>query len=274
MDLIEQMNSIVEYIETRLDDYIDYDVFGKMLCCSNREFSNIFTFIAGISVSEYIRRRRLSKAALDIQGSKERIIDIALKYGYESQAAFSRAFKDLHGQKPLSARQSGVLLKTYPKISFALIIKGVVEMDFRIEKKESFKIVGKVCSDDYANWVSFDKNDLPRLKKQGCIKAPLWYVGANFLNRDKDRACIIGAEFKGDCVPDGMEIEFIAATTWAVFPFIFRPGEDAAGETYARVKTEWFPTSTFVRDDNVPYMEVYGHEANIFEIWVPVASTK
>ncbi|MCL2774145.1 MAG: AraC family transcriptional regulator [Oscillospiraceae bacterium] len=142
MDWVKRMNDIVEYIETHLDGEIDYNNFGKMLCCSTYEFSRIFSFVSGMSVSEYIRRRRLSQAALDIQCGDEKIIDIALKYGYESQAAFNRAFKEMHGQKPLSARKNSVSLKIYPKISFALIIKGVNEMNFRIEKKDSFQIMG------------------------------------------------------------------------------------------------------------------------------------
>jgi AraC family transcriptional regulator len=270
MDWVEHMNDVVEYIETHLDSEINYDVFGKMLCCSTYEFSRIFSFIAGMSISEYIRRRRLSQAALDIQSGYEKIIDIALKYGYESQAAFTRAFKEMHGQKPLSARKSGVSLKTYPKISFALIIKGVNEMNFRIEKMNSFRLTGKKNTGGYEYWCEFDKKYLPDFKKNGLIKAPFWYVGAYFLNRAENEACIIGAELKDSNVPEGMDVEIIPGTTWAVFPFVFRPGEDAAGETYAKVVTEWLPTSNYVRNENAPYLEVYGHGANQFEVWVPI----
>lgn len=143
MDLFERLNAVVEYIESHLDGDIGYKVFGKMLGCSAREFSSIFSFVAGISVSEYIRRRKLSNAAFDIMNGNKKIIDIALKYGYESQSAFTRAFKEIHGQSPLSARQDGVPLKTYPRISFALIIKGVNEMNFRIEKKTALSLWAK-----------------------------------------------------------------------------------------------------------------------------------
>lgn len=270
MDWLGQMNNVVEYIESHLDSEIDYCVFGKMLCCSTYEFSRVFSCIVGMSVSEYIRRRRLTKAALDIQRGNEKIIDISLKYGYESQSAFTRAFKEMHGQKPLSARQIGISLKTYPKISFALTIKGVNEMNFRIEKKESFKIVGKVSAGGYDSWLQFDANDLPYLQKNGYTRAPFWYVGAYFLNRDNDKACVIGAELKDDTIPNGMNVEIISATTWVVFPFVFRAGEDAAGETYARALTEWLPTSNYSRNVSVPYLEVYGHGANTFEVWVPI----
>lgn len=274
MDWLEQINDAVDYIETHLDDEINYSIFGKMLCCSSYEFSRMFSFIAGLSVSEYIRRRRLSKAALDIQRGDEKIIDIALKYGYESQAAFTRAFKNMHGQKPLSARQVGIPLKTYPKISFALTIKGVNEMNFRIEKKDSFKILGKLSTGSYDRWLHFNENDLPLLQKNGYIKEPFWYIGAYFLNRDDNKACIIGAELKDNMILNGMDVEIIPETAWVVFPFVFKPGEDAAGETYARAVTEWLPTSNYIRNENVPYIEVYGHDANVFELWVPVISKK
>lgn len=274
MDLFERLNAVVEYIESHLDGDIGYKVFGKMLGCSAREFSSIFSFVAGISVSEYIRRRKLSNAAFDIMNGNKKIIDIALKYGYESQSAFTRAFKEIHGQSPLSARQDGVPLKTYPRISFALIIKGVNEMNFRIEKKDSFIIVGKVCTGGYDYWCDFDKNNLPEYQAQGYIRAPFWYTGAYFPNREPEETCIIGAELKDEKIPDGMKAEAVPSTLWAVFPFEFRPGEDASGETYARVVTEWLPSSNYVRNENAPYLEVFGHNANTFEVWVPVLIRK
>ena len=270
MDWMERMNGVVEYIEAHLDSEIDYSIFGKIFCCSTFEFSRIFSFIAGMSISEYIRRRRLSSAALDIQSCNEKIVDIAQKYGYESQAAFTRAFKKMHGLNPISARKNGVILKTYPKISFTLIIKGVNEMNFRIEKKDGFKLIGKKNAGGYDDWCKFDKKYLPRLEKDNLIQAPLWYVGAYFLNRNENEACFIGAELKNNEVINGMDVEMIPAATWAVFPFVFRPGEDAAGETIAKIVTEWLPASHYIRTEEAPTFETYGHKENQFEIRMPV----
>lgn len=135
MDWLKGMNSVIEYIEENLTQPIRYESLSQIVGCSVYEFSRIFSFMAGISISEYIRRRRLSQAVFDIQSGSEKIIDIALKYCYESPTTFTRAFKELHGTAPLFARKTSVSLKTYPPISFILTVKGVNELKHRIEKK-------------------------------------------------------------------------------------------------------------------------------------------
>jgi len=175
------MNSVIEYIENNLTQPIQYETLSRYVGCSVNDFSRIFSFMAGMSVSEYIRRRRLSQAVFDIQKGCDKIIDIALKYCYESPTTFSRAFKELHGTTPLSARKTGVPLKTCPPISFVLTIRGVNEMNFRIEKEDCFKIVGKLGDGNYhTHWCAFDETGAPRLNEYGLIKAPFWYVGATF----------------------------------------------------------------------------------------------
>lgn len=141
MDWLKGMNKVVSHIETNLTEAIVYEDLARIVGCSTYEFSRIFSFMAGISLSEYIRRRRLSQAVFDIQKGDDKIIDIALKYCYESPQTFTRAFKELHGVAPTEARK-GAKLKNYPPISFMLTIRGVNEMTFKIEKKEAFGIIG------------------------------------------------------------------------------------------------------------------------------------
>ncbi|MCL2406563.1 MAG: AraC family transcriptional regulator [Defluviitaleaceae bacterium] len=112
MDWLKGMNGIAEYIETNLTQTMQYATLSKIVGCSVYEFSRIFSFMAGMYISEYIRRRRLSQAVFDIQNSNDKIIGIALKYCYESSTAFSRAFRELHGTSPISARRESVTLKT------------------------------------------------------------------------------------------------------------------------------------------------------------------
>jgi len=247
-----------------------------MACCSTYEFSRVFSFLAGMSVSEYIRRRRLSRAAFDIQSGSGRMLDIALKYGYESQPAFTRAFKAMHGISPLAARGTGEALRTYPRIAFALTIRGVNAMEFRIERMEGFRLTGRKCDGGYDKWCDFDVNGLPRLRAAGLIREPFWYVGAYFRKWPDADACVIGARLEGEKAPESMDVESVPAANWAVFPFVFRPGEDAAGETYTQVVTEWLPESGYERDEALPYLEVYGHWANPnrFEVWMPVIEAK
>ena len=142
MDWLKGMNSVIEHIEENLTQPIQYESLSRIVGCSVYEFSRIFSFMAGMSISEYIRRRRLSQAVFDIQSGSEKIIDIALKYCYESPTTFTRAFKELHGTTPTDARHANVTLKTYPPISFIISIKGVNDMQFRIEKTEATTLYG------------------------------------------------------------------------------------------------------------------------------------
>lgn len=131
MDWLKGMNSVVAHIEENLTTPIMYESLSRIVGCSVYEFSRIFSFMAGVSVSEYVRRRRLSQAIFDIQRGSDKIIDIAFKYCWESPTTFTRAFKELHKTTPLSACKTGVPLKTYPPITFILSIKGAEDMEFR-----------------------------------------------------------------------------------------------------------------------------------------------
>jgi AraC-like DNA-binding protein len=142
MDWLSGMNAVLRHIEDNLTEDIAYEGLSKIVGCSVYEFSRIFSFMAEMSVSEYIRRRRLSQAVFDIQRGTEKIIDIALKYSYESPTTFSRAFKELHGVSPSQARKSGVELQLYPPMSFLLQIKGVAPLAFRIKNCDAFTITG------------------------------------------------------------------------------------------------------------------------------------
>jgi len=280
MDWLKGMNNVVEYIENNLTQSIQYESLARIVGCSIYEFSRIFSFMAGMSVSEYIRRRRLSQAVFNIQNGSEKIIDIALKYRYESPAAFARAFKELHGTTPLSARKTNATLKTYPPISFVLTIKGVDEMNFRIEKKESFQVMGLSgyiageLVDGMPSIVNeFYENYDPQINKY--YTEPFWQISVyDFESVDGKSKVIIGAEYNGE-KPDGvsLDIKDVPATTWAVFSIKGCIGEtyDAA---YVRILTEWFPASNYKRDENMPHLEVIPggtqDEISAWEIWMPV----
>jgi len=123
MDWLDRMNDAMDYIESNLADNISYDKIAQLAYCSTYHFQRMFPFITGVTLSEYIRRRRLTLAAFELQTSSTKVIDIAMKYGYESPDAFTRAFKNLHGVMPVSARDTGVSLKAYPRMTFQISIK-------------------------------------------------------------------------------------------------------------------------------------------------------
>ena len=142
MDSLSSMNEALEYIEGHLTQDIDYNEISKIAYCSEYHFRRMFSFLSGIGLSEYIRRRRLTLAALDLKDPNLRVIDAAVKYGYDSADSFSRAFHSMHGILPSEARNENAQLKAYPRMTFQLSIKGGCEMNYRIVEKGPFRLVG------------------------------------------------------------------------------------------------------------------------------------
>jgi len=141
VDSLSYLNKAMEYIEEHLTEDIDFSEISKIACCSEYHFKRMFSFLSGIGLSEYIRRRRLTLAALDLRDESLRIIDIAVKYGYDSDDSFSRAFRAMHGVLPSEVRKSNIQLKAYPRMTFQLSINGGCEMKYRIVEKGPFNIV-------------------------------------------------------------------------------------------------------------------------------------
>ena len=142
MDSLSSMNKALLFIEERLTEDIDYGEVSRIACCSEYHFKRMFSFLSGIGLSEYIRRRRLTLAALDLKDKDLRIIDVAVKYGYNSADSFSRAFHSMHGILPSEARSENTQLKAYPRMTFQLSIQGGCEMKYRIVEKEPFRLIG------------------------------------------------------------------------------------------------------------------------------------
>jgi AraC family transcriptional regulator len=175
VDSLKDMNEAMAYIEENLTNEIDFKVVARLAHCSEYHFKRMFSFLAGIPLSEYIRRRRLSLAAFELINSETKIIDVAMKYGYHSPDSFTRAFQTLHGITPSEARNKGQKLKAYPLMSFQLSIRGGAEMNYRIVEKEAFNIVGIMKrvpiifegenTEITAMWKSLTMEDITQLKK-------------------------------------------------------------------------------------------------------------
>ncbi|MEK4368284.1 helix-turn-helix transcriptional regulator [Paenibacillus sp. FSL R5-0473] len=152
MDWLERMKSSIDNIETNLENNISYDEIAQIACCSTYHFQRMFPFIKGITLSEYIRRRRLTLAAFEMQANDARLIDVAMKYGYQSPEAFAPAFKNLLGTMPISARDKGVSLKAYPRMSFHISIRGDVEINYWIKQRGAFEMFGVLsCESGFTN---------------------------------------------------------------------------------------------------------------------------
>ncbi|UTR15865.1 AraC family transcriptional regulator [Salipaludibacillus sp. LMS25] len=279
MDWIERLNRAIDYIELNLSNDIDAKEVAKLACCPEYHFPRMFSSMTGGSLSEYIRRRRLSQAAFELQNNSDiRIIDLALKYGYDSPDAFSRAFKNLHGVTPTVARSRGIKLKAFPRLSFQMTIKGDVEMDYRIEVLDcDVEIVGvkqKVMTKDAPNripelWKRANEEGLlqrlidmswenPQCKIEGIVGV----CGKQGIITDEEFDYFMGCRYTNKVVND-MEKIVIPKSTWAVFPNIT--------DAWKRLYTEWLPTSGYELAD-LPCIENYLAPDRVpnNELWVPV----
>jgi AraC family transcriptional regulator len=253
MEALKQLNLAMRYIEANLDGEIDFQRVAQIAGCSEYHFRRMFTFLSGITLSEYIRNRRLSQAALELRNSSVKVIDLAVKYGYDSPDAFTRAFQALHGLTPTDARHEGVSLKAFPPMTFQLTIQGGNEMDYRIIDKEAFYIVGLkqrvslqyngVNPEIAAMWASLTEDDIRMLKAMSNVE-PRGLLSAS-VNFTEGRA--EGTQFDqmigvaADQAANGKwESLAVPASTWAVFTARGK-FPDALQSVWGRIYSEWFP---------------------------------
>lgn len=278
MEWIDRLNSSINYIEDHLMDEIDYEQLGRIACCSSWHFQRMFSYMAGMPLSEYIRKRKMSLAAVDLKSSDARIIDVAEKYGYRSPTAFNRAFQSIHGVAPSAVRQEGTSIRSFPPITFRITIKGAEEMNYRIETKKAFRIVGvsvpleKEIEKNFAvipsKWQEISSNGtLPQLI-QMMDTEPMGVLGVSTCNEEEAWRYYIAvstsrhtADFEEYTVP---------AATWAIFP-----GEGTSQsiqELERRIVMEWLPTSGY-EYGSAPDIEVYLNsdpQNARYEVWIPV----
>lgn len=276
MDWLMGMNQAVNYIEDNLDDEISYLLAAKFVCCSVCEFQRIFSFMAKIPLSEYIRRRRLTLAAHDIQKNKDKIVDIAIKYGYDSAAAFSRAFNNLHGTTPISARNSGVMLKTYPRISFKLTIQGVEEMDYKIIEKDALQVIGinrKMSTKNNAHWKDIPKfwGDFEQSRLHDKLKAyasdDIVFAITTYTDEPDCFWYMLAVAYNDVKNTDNYDMLTIPAGSYAVFEV---PPKDEAdiGSFTMRIFKEWLPATGYKLTGGA---EIECCTKNGTVIWLPIA---
>ena len=261
MDLILGMNNALSYIEDNLDGEIDYVTAAQFASCSAYDFQRIFSFITGVSIAEYIRRRRLTLAAFEFQTTNAKVIDVALKYGYDSPESFTRAFQIVHGVTPSALRDRGVIVKAYPRISFQFTIKGDSEMNYKITDKPAFQFYGIERIFDTkdgenltaipAFWTELEKDG----KLREICKSTEYETICNAICGYRDVGMtlttfpyLIGCIRTPISETDGYTIVDIPAATWAVFANEPHSREVMSEETQkliSRVYTDWLPTASY-----------------------------
>lgn len=142
MDWITGMQKAIDYIEANLTEEIDYEKVAAESFSSSYHFQRVFSILCGYTLGEYIRLRRLSLAGVELANGKDKVIDIALKYGYDSPDSFAKAFQKFHGITPSQARADGNMLKSFSRLSIKISLEGGSVMNYRIEEKDEIILTG------------------------------------------------------------------------------------------------------------------------------------
>lgn len=154
MDVLKHWNGAMAYIEAHLTGECKMERAARLACVTPDSFQRFFSYMTGMTLAEYIRRRRLTLAAQDLQNTRERVVDLAVKYGYNSTAAFSRAFFRQHGLSPSLYRARGGAIRVYPPASFQIAIKGAKEMNLEITEKNALRVWGISRAFDHQKYQS------------------------------------------------------------------------------------------------------------------------
>lgn len=286
MDWLTGIQNAINYVEEHLTEKIDYDKVAEEAACSSFYFQRIFSILCAMTLGDYIRCRRLTLAGNELQAADNKVIDIALKYGYESPESFTRAFSKFHGVTPSEAKKDGSKLKSFSRLSVKITLSGGNIMDYKIIKKEAFDIIEKVEAHTVEN--SENAKSIPdfwtRSHNDGTVKTLLdtaanktYIFGICYGNLPEnaktfDYSIAVKCD-KNTAVPEGFRINTIPARTWAVFE-CKGAMPNAMQDMWHKIISEFFPASGYQPTYEMD-IEAYT-EGNMSspdyrsEIWVPV----
>lgn len=279
MDTLKHLNDAIAYIESSLCEKVDMGRLAQIACVTQDSFVRFFSYITGMTLAEYIRCRRLTLAAYELRNSNSKVIDVAIKYGWNSADAFTKAFVRQHGITPTGARNQNTALKIYPPASFYITIKGAKEMDFRIEKAEATEVYG--ISRQFNDQELITKEEIRHIMwSEDCDSVPskicngydgIWY---GIWGNNK----YLIARDKVDVKNENLEKYIIPTGTYAVFK-TERGG--FAWEELPKLREliidSWLPDSEYKLTSGFE-IEVYHLWTNreerkknrYYEIWIPV----
>ena len=262
MNWIEGINEAIKYIEANLTNDLKMEEIAERAYASVAYFQKSFALLCGFTVGEYIRNRRLASAGNDLLTTDEKVIDIALKYGYDSTDSFTKAFTRFHGVTPSSVRKNGHPVKTFAPLKLELFMKGGYIMDYSIRKQEAFSIKVKVDKEkETINYL--DDGTLPEF---------LWFsLGLYYQEMP---ACSV---YKADSdVPaDDFETITLPEHSWAVFKCSGENRTNARESTWEKIKNEWLPQTRYeLLSPNYIMVNYADEKAGFGEIMIAVKERK
>lgn len=285
--MLKELNHVIDYIENHLtDDELSLETISEVAGLSDYHFRKVFFYLSGLTLSEYIKNRKLSEASMDLLHGKK-VTDVALKYGYQSIDGFTRAFKKWSGFLPSDVIKKGIS-KSFPKLSFIITVKGGVNMEFRIEDKPAFNLVGvskrvPIQFEGVNNEIvklaqsitveqKQEMHSLQNIEPYEILNAS-YEADANFLKEEGYLTHLIGILTTENQVSNRLEKVPVIACTWAIFP---NEGSFPATlqETMAKIYSEWLPSSNYELI-NVPTFSFTKMDKNkkdyaYSEVWIPV----
>ena len=288
MNLATGIQKAIDYIEAHITDELDMAEVAKQAACSPYYFQKIFGILCGITVGEYIRSRRLTLAGSELMKTDAKVIDTALKYGYESPESFTRAFTRFHGVTPTEAKREGGKLRSFSRFKVQIILKGGNSMNYNIVKKDAFTVLEKV--EQHTVVGEQNKNTIPefwgRAKSDGTITTLLEHASDNtfiygtcYGNGLTDAETFdygIAVECAPDTVaPEGFRVNTIPARTWVVAECT-GPMPEAIQQLWHELCAEFFPTSDYTPTYEMD-IEAYPDGDMLSpdyksQIWIPVVS--
>ena len=271
----EGISRAIDYMEEHLTEDLDIQTIAGEACVSGFYFQKIFCALCGFTVGEYIRNRRLTLAAQELSSGKARVLDVALKYGYDSPDSFPRAFTRFHGVSPSAAREKGSQLRSFAPLKIKLTLEGGTMLEYRITEKAQFTVMGLTRQFN----MDTSYQEIPRFwsehmkSEQGAVVCGMYGICLGG-NGKLFNYMIADNYLPWNEVPPHCETRVIPAGTWAIFP-CRGPLPQTLQDVNTQIWSEWLPACKAYRLAGNYNIEMYGPRAEkpedtYSEIWIPI----
>ncbi|MBR1508836.1 MAG: AraC family transcriptional regulator [Eubacterium sp.] len=239
-DWIEGFQASIDYIEQNLTEELDIEKIAEKAALSSFYYQRIFGALCGMTVGEYIRARRMTLAAQELSSSDHRVIDVAVKYGYDSPDSFAKAFQRFHGITPTKARESGASLRSFAPLHIKITLEGGTMLDYTIVEKAPFTVVGvKKRFDAESSYVEVPKFWNEWMEKRKGLKG-MFGICMDMDGNNLDY-WIADLYLPWEDIPDGLSTYQIPGGLWALFK-CKGALPDSVQQITKQIWSEWLPT--------------------------------